>query len=72
MPFAMELLAVETGYPAGFLAAMLEGVQSEGNEQCGLRVSVDANDAAFFARLVVIMVKQHSTNPRGLFVRELF
>ena len=72
MALTMEFLTIKTGNPAGFLAAVLKGVQSERNEQSGLGVSIDANDAALFARLVVIMIKQHSTNPRGLFVRELF
>jgi hypothetical protein len=72
MAFAMEALTVERGDAASLLAAMLKGMQSEGNEKGSLGVSEDANDTAFFARLVVIMVKDHSTNPHGLFVRGLF
>ena len=51
---------------------MLKGVQSEGNQKGGLLVTVDAYDAAFLSGFVVIMVKDHSTNPHGLFERELF
>ena len=39
--------------------SMLERVQAQSCKEGGFRVSEDANDAAFFARLVVIMVPDH-------------
>ena len=72
MALAMKLDAVKCGDAASFLSAMLKGVQSEGDEEAGLVVTEDANDATFFPGFVVIMVKDHSTNPHGLFVRGLF
>ena len=47
--FAVEAAAVEGDDAGGFLAAMLEGVQSERGDGGGLGVAEDAEHAAFLA-----------------------
>ena len=47
--FGMEAAAVEGDDAGGFLAAMLEGVQSERGDGGGLGVAEDAEHAAFLA-----------------------
>ena len=49
----VELLAVVGDDAAGFLAAMLEGVQAERGERRRILVAEDAEDAAFLAQPVV-------------------
>ena len=48
----MEPLAVVADNAGRFLAAMLEGVESEGGDGCRVGVAVDAEYAAFFAEPV--------------------
>jgi hypothetical protein len=72
MALAVEPFPIECGDTTGFLTTMLQSVQTKRDKERSLRVTEDANDAAFFARFIVIMVKDHSTNPHGLFVRGLF
>jgi hypothetical protein len=56
MAFSVEPLAIETGDPAGFLAAMLQSVQAKGRQTCSLGCAIDAEDPAFQAQTVVIGV----------------
>src|ERR1700681_860260 len=48
-PLRMEPAAVEGNDARGLLAAMLQGVQSEGGDGRGFRVAEDAEHAAFLA-----------------------
>jgi hypothetical protein len=58
MTFRGESLAVKGNHPAGFLPAMLEGMQTERCQQAGFMISKDTEDAAFLAGLVVIMIEK--------------
>ena len=53
----MEDVAVEGDDAGRLLAAMLEGVQAERGDRRGVRVAVDAEDAAFLAQGVAIEVE---------------
>ena len=54
--FAVEAAAVEGDDAGGFLAAMLEGVQSERGDGGGLGVAEDAEHAAFLAQRVAFEI----------------
>src|SRR6202000_2960138 len=51
-PLAVESAAVERDDAGGFLAAMLQGVQSEGGDGRGVGVAENAEHAAFLAQRV--------------------
>ena len=53
----VELLAVEGDDAAGFLAAMLQGVQAERGDGRGIGVAEDAEDPAFLAESVVAVAQ---------------
>jgi hypothetical protein len=53
----VELAAVEGDDAAGFLAAVLEGVEAQRGEGGGIGVAVDAKNSAFFAEPVAVEVK---------------
>jgi hypothetical protein len=50
----MEVRAVEAADAGCFLAAVLQGVKAERNEAGGVVGTPDAEDAALFAKLVVV------------------
>ena len=56
MAFGVEALVLDAGDAAGFLAAMLQGVQAQGDDGRALVLirAPDAADAAFQAKLVVL------------------
>ena len=54
--FGMEARAVERDDAGGFLAAMLQGVQTERRDGGGVRVSENAEHAAFFPQAVALTV----------------
>ena len=62
--FGVEPLAVERGDAAGLLAAMLQGVQAERDDGAGLVGVIDAEDAAFETRPVVVRVAEHRRRKR--------
>ena len=66
-PVRMEMLAVEGGDARGFLAAVLERVQPERDEACGIVGTPDAENAALLAQLVVVerIGRQHVRVPRA-------
>jgi hypothetical protein len=47
--FGVEALAVEGGDAAGFLAAMLQGMQTQGGDRGGVTHAIDAEDPALEA-----------------------
>ena len=53
----VELLAVVGDDAAGFLSAMLEGVQAERGDGGGVGVPEDAEDPAFLAESVVVVAR---------------
>ena len=53
MPLGVETLAVERDDAAAFLAAMLQGVQTERGENCGVFAAEDAEHAAFLSGFIV-------------------
>jgi hypothetical protein len=57
----VEVAAVIAGDPGRFLAAMLEGVEAQGDHRRGALRAPDAEDPAFLAELVVVkgMRRQH-------------
>jgi hypothetical protein len=55
--FGMEALAVEGDDAGRLLAAMLQGVQAERGERCGVGMAVDAEDTAFLPQPVGIGVE---------------
>jgi hypothetical protein len=56
MPLGVEPLAVESGYAAGFLTPMLQGMQAKRNDACRAGYPEDAEHAALKARAVIIRV----------------
>ena len=60
-PVGVEMGAVEAGDSRRFLAAVLERVQAERDEACGILDTPDAENPAFLAQLVVIerMSRKH-------------
>src|SRR5690606_7896625 len=56
MPLGIEEFVVDAGDAAGFLAAMLQGVQAQGDDGRGFvfRRPPDPADAAFQTKLVVL------------------
>jgi hypothetical protein len=56
VPFGMEALTIEGGDAAGFLAAVLQGVQAQRGDGGSLRRVIDAEDSALEAELVVVGV----------------
>ena len=63
MALVCEFLTIIGRYTASFLTAMLQGMKTKGDEEGGFWVSEDADDAALFAGLIVIMVKDHRDKP---------
>ena len=55
--FEMEDMAVEGDDARGFLAAMLQGVEAERRDGGGVRMSVDAEDAAFLTQGIAFEVQ---------------
>ena len=53
----MEPTAVIANDAGGLLAAMLERMKAERGDGCGIGMTVDAEDAAFFAQAVAIKVE---------------
>jgi len=56
VPLGVETLTIECGDAAGFLAAVLEGVEAQGGDPGGLRDVPDTEHAALEARGVVVRV----------------
>ena len=59
----MEDAAVEGDDAGGFLAAVLQGVEAERDDRRGIRVAVDAEDAAFLAQGVAVEVEVDRGSP---------
>ncbi|MGB2075000.1 MAG: hypothetical protein ACPHYE_07230, partial [Henriciella sp.] len=57
----MKLIAVISRDTAGFLASVLQGMQSERDKQRGFGVPKNADNSTFFAGFVVVEIKDHST-----------
>jgi len=53
----MEAAAVEGNDAGGFLPAMLQGVQAEGRDGGGVRMSENSEHAAFLAQPVTIEIE---------------
>ena len=50
----VEMVAVEGDDAGGFLAAMLQGVQAERGDRCGIGMAENAEHAAFLVQAVVV------------------
>ena len=64
LALGVEDAAVEGDDAGGFLAAVLQGVEAERDDRRGIRVAVDAEDAAFLAQGVAVEVVSR-TPPAG-------
>ena len=53
---AMKAAAVEADDAGRLLAAMLQGVQAQGGDRCGVRQIEDAENAAVFAKPVAVKI----------------
>ena len=63
LALGVEDAAVEGDDAGGFLAAMLQGVEAERDDRRGVRVAVDAEDAAFLAQGVAVEVEVQRGSP---------
>ncbi len=52
----MEAFAIEGDDAGRFLAAMLQGVEAEGRDRCGVRVAEDAEDAALLVEAILVQI----------------
>jgi hypothetical protein len=59
----IKALAVESDDAGRLLAAMLEGVKAERGKGRGIRVIVDAEDAALFAQPVPVGIETFDVGP---------
>ena len=53
-PMGLEAGPVEGDDTGGFLAAMLQGVQAQGHVAGGFGMTVDAENAAFLTKMIVV------------------
>ena len=67
LALGVEYAAVEGDDAGGLLAAMLQRVEAERGDRRGVRVAVDAEDAAFFAQGVAVEVEvQRRSRPAAI------
>ena len=54
VPLGVKTMSIECGDAAGFLPAMLQGVQAEGDRACRIGCSEYAEHAALESQLVIV------------------
>ena len=52
----MEAFPIETDDAGRFLATMLQGMEAQGRDRCGVRVSVDAEDPALLVEAILVQI----------------